>query len=41
MHRREKYVEKHISTDHYKIYVKALDGMLEEKVVHKMARIES
>lgn len=33
-------VEKHISTDHYRAYVKALDGMLEEKVVNKMTRID-
>ncbi len=32
-------IEKHINTDHYKAYVKALDGMLEEKVVYKMTRI--
>jgi quinol monooxygenase YgiN len=32
-------IEKHISTDHYKAYVRALDGMLEEKVVNKMSRI--
>lgn len=33
-------LEKHINTDHYKAYVKSLDGMLEEKVVNKMTRIE-
>ncbi len=33
-------VEKHVSTDHYRVYIKALDGMLEEKVVNKMTRIE-
>ncbi len=32
-------IEKHIQTDHYTAYVKALDGLLEEKVVHKMTRI--
>jgi quinol monooxygenase YgiN len=32
-------IEKHVSTDHYKAYVRALDGMLEEKVVNKMTRI--
>ena len=32
-------IEKHINTDHYKAYVKALDGMLEEKVVNKMTKI--
>lgn len=32
-------IEKHIQTDHYKAYVKALDGLLAEKVVHKMTRI--
>ena len=33
-------IEEHINTDHYKSYVKALDGMLEEKVVNKLSRIE-
>jgi len=32
-------IEIHINTDHYKAYVKVLDGMLEEKVVNKMTRI--
>jgi quinol monooxygenase YgiN len=32
-------IEKHINTDHYKAYAKALDGLLEEKVVYKMTRI--
>ncbi|MBI5483322.1 MAG: antibiotic biosynthesis monooxygenase [Deltaproteobacteria bacterium] len=32
-------IEKHITTDHYKAYAKALDGLLEEKVVNKMTRI--
>lgn len=32
-------IENHINTDHYKAYVKALDGLLEEKVVNKMTRI--
>ena len=32
-------IEKHINTDHYKAYIKALDGLLEEKVVNKMTRI--
>jgi quinol monooxygenase YgiN len=32
-------IEKHINTDHYKAYVKALEGLLEEKVVNKMTRI--
>jgi len=31
-------IEKHMNTDHYKAYVRALDGMLEEKVVNKMTR---
>jgi quinol monooxygenase YgiN len=33
-------LEKHISTDHYKAYVKALEGMIAEKVVTRMTRIE-
>lgn len=33
-------LEKHINTDHYKAYVRALDGMSVEKVVNKMTRIE-
>ncbi|HXE97078.1 MAG TPA: putative quinol monooxygenase [Dongiaceae bacterium] len=33
-------IEKHISTEHYRNYVKALEGMIEEKVVNKMTRIE-
>lgn len=32
-------IERHIRTDHYLSYVKALDGLLEEKVVDKMSRI--
>lgn len=32
-------IERHLSSDHYKAYAKALDGLLEEKVVHKMTRI--
>lgn len=34
-------LEKHIGSDHYKAYAKALDGLLVEKVVHKLTRIES
>lgn len=33
-------VEKHISTDHYNAYFRALDGMIKEKVVNKMTLIE-
>ncbi len=32
-------IEKHINSDHYKAYAKALDGMLEDKVVNKLSRI--
>lgn len=32
-------LEKHIQSDHYRAYVKAVDGLIEEKVVHKMTRI--
>lgn len=33
-------LEKHMGTDHFSSYVNAVDGMLEEKAVHKMTRIE-
>ena len=33
-------LEKHINTDHYKAYVKAVGEMIEEKVVNKMTMIE-
>ena len=33
-------LEKHINTGHYKDYVRAVNGMIEEKVVSKMTRIE-
>lgn len=32
-------LEHHIGTEHYRAYAKALEGMLEEKVVNKMTRI--
>jgi quinol monooxygenase YgiN len=32
--------EMHKCTEHYNAYVKALDGLIEEKTVHKMTRIE-
>ncbi|GAC1465228.1 MAG: putative quinol monooxygenase [Desulfuromonadaceae bacterium] len=32
-------LEKHINTDHYKAYVRAVEGMIKEKVVNKMTRI--
>lgn len=32
-------LEKHTVTDHYKAYVSAVDGLIEEKTVHKMTRI--
>ncbi len=31
---------KHMNSDHFKSYVTAIDGMIEEKAVHKMTRIE-
>lgn len=34
-------IENHIRSEHYKAYVTALDGIIEEKVVNKMTRIES
>lgn len=33
-------LEQHIGTDHYKIYVKTVESMIAEKVVHKMTRIK-
>lgn len=33
-------LEKHMKSDHYKAYVRALDGLIEEKVVHKMTLVE-
>lgn len=33
-------LDKHMNTDHYKNYVKVVGSMIEEKVVHKMSRIE-
>jgi quinol monooxygenase YgiN len=30
----------HIKSDHYNAYVRAVDGLLEEKVVHKMTPVE-
>ena len=32
-------IEKHINSDHNKANAKALDGMLEDKVVNKLSRI--
>jgi quinol monooxygenase YgiN len=33
-------LDKHINTDHYKTYVRAVNGLIEEKVVNKLTRIE-
>ena len=33
-------LDKHIQSDHYKAYVRAVDGLLAEKVVHKMTLVE-
>ena len=33
-------LEKHINTDHYKAYVKAVDGLIEEKIINKLTPIE-
>ena len=33
-------LEQHINSDHYKAYAGAVDGLIAEKVVHKMTRIE-
>lgn len=32
-------IERHVSSDHYKAYAKALEGLLEDKIVNKMSRI--
>jgi quinol monooxygenase YgiN len=33
-------LEKHMNTDHFKSYIKAVDGMLAEKAVNKLTLIE-
>jgi quinol monooxygenase YgiN len=33
-------LEQHIKSEHYKAYFNAVDGLLEEKVVHKMTLVE-
>ncbi len=33
-------LEKHMSSDHFKEYIRAVDGLIEEKVVHRMTGIE-
>ena len=33
-------LENHMNTDHFKNYVNAVGSLIEEKVVHKMTRIE-
>ena len=32
-------LEQHIATPHYSNYIAAVDGLIEEKIVHKMTRI--
>jgi quinol monooxygenase YgiN len=32
-------IEKHLNSEHFRAYVAALDGLLEEKIVHRMTRI--
>lgn len=34
-------LENHMNTDHFKRYVNAVSNLIEEKVVHKMTRIDS
>jgi len=34
------FLEKHINSDHYKAYVRAVEGFIEEKTVHKMTLVE-
>lgn len=33
------FLEKHMNSDHFKEYIRAVDGLIEEKVVHRMTRI--
>jgi len=33
-------LEKHLGSEHFKAYINAVDGLIEEKAVHKMTRIE-
>ncbi len=33
-------LEKHMNTDHFRSYISAVDGLIEDKAVHKMTRIE-
>lgn len=33
-------LESHMNTEHFKSYVNTVGGLIEEKVVHKMTRIE-
>jgi len=32
-------LEKHMNSDHFKEYIRAVEGLIEEKTVHKMTRI--
>ena len=32
-------LEKHMNSNHFKAYIRAVDGLIDEKVVHKMARL--
>ncbi len=34
------HLEAHMNSDHFKAYVKATDGLIEEKAVNKLSRIE-
>ena len=33
-------LEQHKNSHHYKAYLRAIDGMIDDKVVHKMTRVE-
>lgn len=33
-------LERHMNSDHFKAYVRDVDGLIEDKVVNKMTRIE-
>lgn len=32
-------LEKHLNSDHFQEYIRGVDGLIEEKVVHRMTRI--
>ncbi len=34
------HLEKHMNSDHFKAYIRSTDGLIEEKVVNMLSRIE-